>query len=412
MTVIEFFDKDHIENVLSSLLCKPERVVYIGDSAKRMNRAIRNYREVLEVRGIRTNLLCRGVSRNNLGKIVEVLDEIVLEDENCLFNLDGGEDLYLVAAGMVAQKHGNRVKLQRFNVRNGTVTGCDADGNCQTRSSIAVSVEENIRIYGGRVLDNTVIPEGTRIWDFDAAFCRNVEAMWELCRKDTANWNRQVGFLDRLNSMFPENDPRHFYGDLNAAREKISRFDSRFRELRDFLEALENKRLIRDLRIGAETVEFDYLDAQVEQCLSKAGLVLELSMAAAALLAREDGEPVYNDVMTGVYIDWDGDLAPQGTADVGNEIDVLLMKGAVPVFISCKNGTVEQEELYKLRNVADRFGGKYAKCVLIANQIDEMGPKGQAIRARAGEMDIRVLDRLDERDLEGCSEAMKNLWKN
>ena len=36
MTVIEFFDKNAIENMLSALLCQPDKVVYIGSSKKQM----------------------------------------------------------------------------------------------------------------------------------------------------------------------------------------------------------------------------------------------------------------------------------------------------------------------------------------------------------------------------------------
>ena len=37
-----------------------------------------------------------------------------------------------------------------------------------------------------------------------------------------------------------------------------------------------------------------------------------------------------------------------------NEIDVMMMHGMQPVFISCKNGSVETEELYKLLKTARR----------------------------------------------------------
>lgn len=55
--------------------------------------------------------------------------------------------------------------------------------------------------------------------------------------------------------------------------------------------------------------------------------------------------------------------------DTENEIDVVLMKGLTLIFISCKNGQVDDDELYKLESVTNRFGGLYAKKVLIATYL-------------------------------------------
>ena len=52
-----------------------------------------------------------------------------------------------------------------------------------------------------------------------------------------------------------------------------------------------------------------------------------------------------------------------------NEIDFMLMKGLTPIFIPWKIGQVYDDELYKLESVANRFGGLYAKNVLIATYL-------------------------------------------
>ena len=105
---------------------------------------------------------------------------------------------------------------------------------------------------------------------------------------------------------------------------------------------------------------------------------------------------LYSDVKTGVYIDWDGIVYDDGRADVDNEMDVILMDGLIPVFVSCKNGTVDSNELYKLAVVSERFGGKYVRKVLVTTQLDEMGYKAEYIRARAKDMGIRIVENPDE----------------
>ena len=152
MTVIEFFDKCAIENILSALVCDPKRVVFIGNSAKAMERRMAAYRQILESRGRKTELVCKGVGQNDLLGIANTLAGIAEQEESCVFNLDGGGALYLVAVGMVAQQYPEKVKLQRFNLRSGTVFECDTGGCTRHSVPLAVTVAENALLYGGRVV--------------------------------------------------------------------------------------------------------------------------------------------------------------------------------------------------------------------------------------------------------------------
>ena len=116
-----------------------------------------------------------------------------------------------------------------------------------------------------------------------------------------------------------------------------------------------------------------------------------------------------------------------------NEIDVLLMKDMIPIFISCKNSSFLPEELYKLSAVAKHFGGEYAKKVLVTNYLsandnparkdnclqnkDEPNDKymkrlkRQLLWNRAQEMDIKILCREAIKDESSAAEALKNLYK-
>ena len=86
------------------------------------------------------------------------------------------------------------------------------------------------------------------------------------------------------------------------------------------------------------------------------------------------------------------------------------MKGMIPVFISCKNGAITIDELYKLSVVAERFGGKYVRKVLVATELEKMGIKETYIKARADAMGIRILDRVDEMEEETLAKEIKKLW--
>ena len=172
MIVVEFFDKNAIENMLSAMLCQPEKVLFVGNSKKQMDTKLEVYREVLKTRCLENVVLDSiGLDQNNLAHIIEVLSGIVEQTDLCVFNLDGGEDLYLVAVGAVAERYGSRVQMHRFNVRNNTIVDCDADGNDQLLMPIRVGIEENVRIYGGRVIFEEERRGTTPRWVMNEEFC-------------------------------------------------------------------------------------------------------------------------------------------------------------------------------------------------------------------------------------------------
>ena len=53
MTVIEFFDKNSIENIAGAMLCRPDRVVLVGDNKRRMTKSCGIYQNVLKENGIK-----------------------------------------------------------------------------------------------------------------------------------------------------------------------------------------------------------------------------------------------------------------------------------------------------------------------------------------------------------------------
>ena len=166
MTIIEFYDKDALETMAGALLCAPERVIFVGDNQKQMNRSIDKWKKVLADRNIATELLCRGVNKNNLWDIVELLTELVARFDDCVFDLTGGEDLYLVAVGIVLANSEGAVQCHRFNFRNDTVNDCDADGKVVRTGSFDITVDEQVALYGGEVVRDADREPSTYDWDF------------------------------------------------------------------------------------------------------------------------------------------------------------------------------------------------------------------------------------------------------
>ena len=123
----------------------------------------------------------------------------------------------------------------------------------------------------------------------------------------------------------------------------------------------------------------------------------------------KDKKPLYNDVRVGAIVNWDDD-AEEGKMSIVNEMDIIAMKGAIPVFISCKNGLLVVDELYKLTAVANRFGGKYARKVLITANLSESNTNADYLRARMREMGIIHVDNVYSLSSYAFMRLLGTLW--
>lgn len=410
MVIIEFFDKVALENICGALLCRPERVILIGSDREKMERSIELYYSLLRSKGIRTQFSCVSVEKNHLQSIVDRLSEIV---ENCrdefVFDLTGGDELYLVAVGIIMQRYGDRVKCHRFNFLDDRLCDCDADGEVLDVRSFDISVNDNITIYDGDLVTDTDSPCFTYPWVFNSDFISDIDAMWSICRKNPRLWNAQIGTLGAICDRFDMPSPLQVAFNQHTAQVALYEERIKYTCVSWILSELQKYGLINSLYIG-DSVHFEFKNAQVKRCLTVAGQILELFVASRMLFMSDiDGSRLYNDVKVGAVIRW-GQLDDCETPII-NEIDIIAMKGAIPVFISCKNGYFDANELYKLNTVAERFGNKYAKKVLVATDIDKLGTRGEYLLARMEDMGIRCISDLDQMSDTNLESTLASLWK-
>ncbi len=412
MTYIEFFDREAAENLCAALLDRPEHIVFLGDSRKRLEHHAALYRDIFARRGYAPRITCRTVNKNKVEDILAVLRALREEFPGCVFDATGGEDLCLMALGMLySECGGENISIQRTNLASGTVQRYAGGENwVSRRESPTLTVEENVRMFGGRVIYDSEIPLGTHVWELDVDFAADIKAIWEVCRRDPKAWNRQVKVLETLERQ------RDGDSDALCSRARVERLLTVLNRPdldsivdADILTGLIRCGAVTDFGEADGTLRIAYKNDRVKRCLTKAGLALELRVFLALKEAEHGGVPVYNDVMTGVCIDWDGVLDSElRNNGPQNEIDVLAMRGMVPVFISCKNGMVETEELYKFSSVAESFGGKYARKVLIVNGLDTDTAFGRAFLGRAEELSVRVVTDFPSRSKEDILRLVKN----
>ncbi len=412
MTYIEFFEKTVCENICSCLVNAPERVVLIGDKSKLLKKHAKHYHEVFLSKGKDIEFTYRSVNKNKIDDIIAVLENLVDTYDDCVFDLTGGDDLYLVAIGIISERFKDRhIQMHRFNILNGTVADCDNDGVTIKKEEAVLSVAENIKIYGGDIVYSDSKIKGTYAWNFTDSFLRDLSRIWTVCRCDVRKWNAQVGVLNAVECVGECDDQTlNTVAKRKTVDEYLSRFNAKFMCANSIVEQLKEFGLL-SLRVTDDNISVTYKNKQVKKCLTTAGLILELTVYLAAKNAKDDeGNPFYNDVMHGVCIDWDGEIHNGDEKfDTENEIDVMLMHGVVPVFVSCKNGVVDSNELYKLNCVAERFGGKHAKKVLVTTALSSL-ESYEYIKQRAEDMGIKVFEDIQWLNEEAMEKTAKNFF--
>lgn len=410
MTYVELFDKTSIENICSILMDVPERVVFVGDNKKKINRWIEYYKKVFTKRGHQIEFVCKAVSKWDVDQVVTVFTEIVNTYEDCVFGVTGGDEMALLALGIVYERYRDKnIQVHRVGIRNNRIHDCDKDGNTIFKELPKLSVEENIRIYGGDIAE-------INQWDFEdgTGFAEDIRKMWSVCSDNPKSWNIQMGVLENLEAIGTVyNQGLGISCEMDAIQEYYKKQKGSYSINKNLLERLCEEGLLTEVEETRDEVKISYKNQQVKKCLTEAGMALETRVFLAAKeLQDKEGQPIYNDVVNGVLIDWDGELHEQedDSYDTTNEIDVLMMHNMIPVFVSCKNGNVDMNELYKLNTVAERFGGKYAKKVLVATNLSCIGRTEEYLKQRAEDMNIKILDDVQTMTEEELKDKLSKLW--
>ena len=391
-TLIELYDERPIENVLSAEMFRPERIVYIcpesvfNDKQKHLSLV-----EYFKHRGINLELVFLKNRFYDMDAILELLRETVKKYPDCALDVSGGTDDALFAAGRLSAELNLPVftysrKLNRYF----EICGAPFDGelDCDVR----YNVEDFFMMAGGTMhmgrVDNSVLNE----------YMDDIDPFFNLYLRYRRRWQSIVSYIQRISKAGSEG-----YFSLEVEGEYTVKGD-RGRKIdapEDALRVYEQIGFISELSIDRNRgVSFKFKDAQIRTWMRDIGSVLELYVYKACIDAG-----VFNDVRTSAVVYWEGYDSRQENA-VSNELDVMCAKGVIPVFISCKTGSVQTEALNELAILRDRFGSNMAKAAIVTA---ERG--GGAMRNRAGELGISVID-LNDLSAGRTVQRIKNLMKN
>lgn len=373
-TLIELYDERPLENVLGTDMFRPKRTVFVfnRESAQDANTE-RRLRDYVRYRGLDTELVFMDAKHYSVSSVLSTLRQAVSMYPDCIMDITGGTDDELFASGMLCAERDipvitYSIKRNRyFSIRN-------AQDYNNLDCPIKYSAEDFFRMAGGIMrqgrVDNAIIDNY-----FDI-----IDMFFDVFMKNRRKWGDIISYIQRVSQM-PKDAPVEL-GVKGGYIEKGDR-GRRITAPEDALRQLEKIGMIKDLRIEPEkSVSFIFRDEQVRKWLRDVGSVLEIYVYKKCV---ESG--LYNDVHTSVVVDWEKNASRD---KVTNEIDVMAVRGVIPVFISCKTCAVNTEALNELAILRDRFGGRGAKAAIITSE------RCTTVTInRAHELDIEVIEQRD-----------------
>jgi len=383
-TLIEILDGCPVENVIAGLRFKPQKIVFVGFKNHMKEENKRAIHSLFSKRNINTKFEYEIVPRYDYDEITCRLFDIIERNEDCWFDLSGGKDITLAAMGAVSQE--KNIPMFQIDVTTGDVIKLKACENIPQTEKSYLTISEAVELNGCGIIHN---PPEDFSWDMTVDFKSDIEKMWSICRKDCEKWNWQSVVLKNCEQNF---------GVGERFSLKIDKVELKKQGRGNFIDAkfmmnLNNAGLILDYFNNGKIISFRYKNKQVHECITKAGNILELYayMLICEIASEEPGW--YDDADIGVYIDWDGIIHSNahGIYDIKNEVDIVVMRDLVPIFISCKNGEVPKEAFYELQTVADKFGGRFAKKFMLASYVNRNSLSKKYTLARAEEMGINLI---------------------
>ncbi len=368
-TQIAFYDKDAIKNILAVLTVAPKKVVYIYDQELKDMSRFAGLQKCFykHFPGITVETYAVNIFR--IHEIYQQICEIIDTNEDCALDLTGGSELMTIAGYQAGLDKGIRllytdiIKQQMIDVLDET----------KVEKTATLTLEDFVDAHGAQFIgashDEPKEEEFGRI----LSMCRTIFT-------HLTAWKNTCSFFQ---VALADSAP----GELDLRiRTEIQQKDGRWlKPDEDLLYEFQRQGFIRDLYFSGKHLVLTIRSKRYKTYLISFGVWLELYVF---IHAKKCG--CFQDVKLGTMIDWD---AYDGLVVAGNEIDVILQDGSMPVFISCKLRSADTPALNELIVAKKRLGGWFSKGIIVTFGDEKSSKNGTYKRAK--ELGIELLDKSD-----------------
>ena len=382
-TLIELYDTSPIRNVLATVMFRPQEMILIcpPEVAEDPNQK-RSLRDFFAYLNCPVKLTLIPVTLLDAGKTERVLREVLESHQDCAIDISGGTDAALFAAGVAS----GDTPVFTYSTRKDTFFEIkNAPFARSLPNTVHLDVRSCLMMAGGTLLPGREDNAGL------AEMSDRIDRLFRVYSAFRPQWNRQISYIQKISSAEP--------GVLEAGgqlREKAG--NKNIDADGEFFGALEEAGLILNLQHTDESISFRFPDERVRFWLRDVGAVLELQVFRACRAAG-----CFDDVVLSAVVNWQSGKINRDS--VTNEIDVMAVQGIQPVFISCKTSEVHTDALNELAILRDRFGGKFARAILVTSGVT--GKTREPVRRRADKLGIELVE-WEDMSLESLINRLRN----
>lgn len=380
--LIELYDREPIFNYLAAMVFRPEKVYFVGGSKTCSPKCRAKTEKFAKIMGLGSEFVYRASKSPDFADIKAEIENIITAERkngnNCVIDVTGGGDLSLVAAGCLM---GGGTEIVRYDIKENCFKNFSSGETVKTELEIPCNAF--ITAAGGTIYDET------RNLNYSDADWAIIKDLIRIYFENRDAWNRFVKYLQRISKKEGEK-----VGDsLNISAPATLTDGGKFFACNEsIMHELERAKAIRNFRTDRKNqkISFEYVSSMLANLLVNEGVWLELGVYLAA---KET--PEFFDAQSSVKFVWDipdkSDSVQKLLSDTvpRNEVDVMLTRGVMPVFISCKTRYPINEDLNELYAIKENFGGKISAAILATTKyVDSDSPVAE--RARA--MGIGIID--------------------
>lgn len=355
--LINQLDNHNGANILATKKFNPREVLFIYDKSKidLINTVENYYKNYLS--SIKFNKVL--IEEGNIALLNKIINES--KDKNLLINLTGGSRINSLMLLNISKD--NSIKSIYIDVKNKNLYIFDKDIEIIKEEYEDMQLEKIIKASGGTLLS-------------DSSDLSNKEDLIYLTKSIYKNLDLWHKYKQKL---YDANIFIHHYEDSKTVTIKVQLLLEEEKNLiNKILKRLREMGGVDYSQISDGEITVNFKNEYLKSFIFKSGTWLEI---ATNIMIREIKE--IDEVKSGVMFLWN-----DKSNIVKNELDVIAVKDAIPIFISCKDSDKYNEEaLNELDVYSKQIGGNRAFKILVATK----EPIKLAVKERAKEMGINLI---------------------
>ncbi len=368
MILISFYDNDVICDLMPVFTLKPDKVYVIYDIRRCRRNDIKNLTKAINKKLPESKVTPVECDSYSIKSTTAAFSKIIDENtgEKVYVDVTGGPEL-LTATGCSYARAKGGIPLYLDLERRLLYQVFDEN---ESFKAARISLSDYLTAIGAKQFSNShrvpVKEEFDRIMEMAEYIFDNLNA-WSRFEKYMES---VIGGEEIYEFIFDKREMMKTYSESNA--EDMQKLLDKFCEL-GFVSSLSK-------------IDYEISYKKYRQYLTTYGIWLEMYIYIKAL-------HYYDEVYLGFIIDWGNDDTVNSN---DNEIDVIVMDGSTPVFISCKTRKPEAKDVCEVGFLASRLGGKRARSVLATTYpVRDAGDANNSIYSRLKKFDVGLIETKD-----------------